>query len=154
MVPQKDLDVNRGWAIFGVDMQVLLLYRLVIPFEARRNRLDFKEFEQGVGFTWNPKPVNMTPWQEAVLHAAVGLAGEAGEIMEEIKKNIFMGRTEFMTPERMLKEAGDVEYYVTVLANLFGFTKEQVCTTNNKKLAARYPDGFVKGGGNRTGEGA
>jgi NTP pyrophosphatase (non-canonical NTP hydrolase) len=117
--------------------------------------VDFSQYQEGVFRTWRPTPVQVTPEQEAILHAALGLCGEAGEIVEHIKKRIFMGREEFMRPEDMKKELGDAAYYVTALAGLFGFTLEEICEANNRKLAARWPNGFVdKTGGNRTGEGA
>lgn len=116
--------------------------------------MKFEEFEASVLTTWRPDAIGLTPREEAILHAAIGLAGEAGEILEHVKKRIFMNRNDFMTIEAMEKEFGDVEYYITALETIFGLTKEQVCQTNNRKLAARYPGGFVKGGGIRTAEGA
>jgi NTP pyrophosphatase (non-canonical NTP hydrolase) len=117
--------------------------------------MDSGEFLDGVNRTWRPTVVNLTPWQEEVLHAAIGLVGEAGEIMEHIKKNIFQGRKEFMQPEDLKKEFGDVEYYLTKLEDLFGLAKDDVLEANNAKLKARWPNGWVDGtGGNRTGEGA
>jgi NTP pyrophosphatase (non-canonical NTP hydrolase) len=132
-------------------MQFFKLYSSVYPTEVL---VKFEDFEAGVLLTWRPDAIGLTPREEAILHAAIGLAGEAGEILEHVKKRIFMNRNDFMTTEAMEKEFGDVEYYITALETIFGLTKEQVCETNNRKLAARYPNGFVQGGGDRTGEGA
>lgn len=107
--------------------------------------MTFDEFEESVGRTWD----DSKPWTLQVLHALSGLAGETGEVAENIKKGIFHERYDLMTPDRMQVELGDVEYYATQLERLFGLKKEQVCQANAEKLAARYPDGFVEGGGVR-----
>jgi NTP pyrophosphatase (non-canonical NTP hydrolase) len=83
---------------------------------------------------------------DSVLNASLGLAGEMGELIELIKKEWFHGK--YIYPEDVLKEIGDVLFYLSWLANLKGFTLEQAATANIEKLMIRYPEGFVMGGGN------
>lgn len=71
----------------------------------------------------------------------------AGSICDVVKKNEYHGRPADKTA--MLKELGDVLWYVSALALDYGFTLEEVATANVEKLKARYPEGFVKGGGIR-----
>lgn len=75
-----------------------------------------------------------------VLNAALGLAGEAGEVADEIKKSSFQGHP--WDPVRIIEELGDVLWYVTLMADIFGVKLEKVMELNIEKLKKRYPDGF------------
>jgi NTP pyrophosphatase (non-canonical NTP hydrolase) len=95
--------------------------------------------------TWN------TIEPESRLNAALGLAGEVGETCELVKKARFHGKR--LDTDALLAELGDVLYYVAVLAYECGHTLDGVAAHNVAKLRARYPDGFVPGGGKRGREG-
>lgn len=71
---------------------------------------------------------------------AHGLAGEAGEVCDLLKKTHGHGKP--YDADKMLKELGDVIWYVAVLAHAHGFTLDQVAQANVDKLKARYPKGF------------
>ena len=77
---------------------------------------------------------------ERVLEAALGLAGEAGEVADLVKKRNFHGHE--VTPEKLAEELGDVLWYIAIMADAIGFTLEDVAAANVAKLEARYPDGF------------
>ncbi len=74
------------------------------------------------------------------LYGALGVAGEAGEVADLIKKQHFHGHDP--DPMAVAKELGDVLWYVSVLAGAYGFTLEEIAAINIEKLRARYPDGF------------
>lgn len=74
------------------------------------------------------------------LNAAMGLAGEAGETCEVVKKNFFHGHETDVAV--VIKEAGDVLWYLGFLAETYGFTLEEVATMNVEKLRTRFPEGF------------
>lgn len=82
-----------------------------------------------------------------VLGHAGKLAGEAGEICELIFKDAFH-RVPYKRDD-LKKELGDVLWYVSALAQDHGLTLDEIAAENNRKLAARYPNGFVPGGGIR-----
>jgi NTP pyrophosphatase (non-canonical NTP hydrolase) len=72
--------------------------------------------------------------------ACLGLAGESGEFVDIIKKVIGHGHD---VPDEVLqKELGDVLWYVAEICSAFGWSLEEVATTNINKLKKRYPDGF------------
>lgn len=71
---------------------------------------------------------------------ALGIAGEAGEVADYVKKVIFHGH--ILDRENLCKELGDTLWYVAVLANEAGLTLEEVAKVNIAKLRKRYPDGF------------
>jgi len=74
----------------------------------------------------------------------------AGRLSETVKKDYYHKR-ELTDVQRtaLLKELGDILWYVAALATDYGFTLEQVARTNVEKLQTRYPAGFVQGGGIR-----
>jgi NTP pyrophosphatase (non-canonical NTP hydrolase) len=70
----------------------------------------------------------------------MGLAGEAGETVDYLKKVLFHNK-EF-SKETLVGELGDVLWYVATLAGAVGLNLDDVATYNVLKLKARYPDGF------------
>lgn len=75
-----------------------------------------------------------------ILVRTLGLAGEAGEVADLIKKGI--GHGHGVDPAKVLKELGDVLWYVATLADAYGHSLESVAAANIEKLRARYPAGF------------
>lgn len=106
--------------------------------------MTFDEFEVGTQVTWRHDQPMVSG---ELVNAVFGLFGEGGEMVDAIKKELFHGVP--ADRDKLKKEFGDIEYYLTVLEKYFGFTKEDVCQTNQDKLRKRYPNGFVLGGGNR-----
>ena len=74
-----------------------------------------------------------------VLYAAMGMCGEAGEASELIKKYAYHGHT--IDSEHLARELGDVLWYVSYMAHLFGYPLGKIMAMNKEKLAKRYPDG-------------
>jgi len=71
---------------------------------------------------------------------ALGVAGEAGEVADLVKKHVGHGHP--LDPDKVKKELGDVLWYVAVLAERCGFSLEDVARANVEKLRKRYPKGF------------
>lgn len=74
-----------------------------------------------------------------VIYAAMGMCGEAGEVSELIKKYAYHGHT--IDTEHLARELGDVLWYVSYMAHLFGYSLGKIMAMNQEKLAKRYPDG-------------
>lgn len=74
-----------------------------------------------------------------VLYAAIGMCGEAGEVSELVKKYEYHGHA--IDTEHLARELGDVLWYVSYMANLFGYPLGKIMEMNQEKLAKRYPDG-------------
>ena len=74
-----------------------------------------------------------------VLYAAIGMCGEAGEVSELIKKYAYHEHT--IDTEHLARELGDVLWYVSYMAHLFGYPLGKIMAMNQEKLAKRYPDG-------------
>lgn len=74
-----------------------------------------------------------------VIYAAMGMCGEAGEASELIKKYAYHGHA--IDTEHLARELGDVLWYVSYMAHLFGYPLGKIMVMNQEKLAKRYPDG-------------
>lgn len=70
----------------------------------------------------------------------LGIAGEAGEVVDMVKKHLGHGHP--MDREKLVKELGDVMWYVAALAAVFEITLDEVGRANIEKLKKRYPEGF------------
>lgn len=73
-------------------------------------------------------------------NAALGIAGEAGEVADEVKKSTFQGHD--WNPSKIIEELGDVLWYVALMADLLNVSLDFVMEHNIEKLKRRYPDGF------------
>jgi NTP pyrophosphatase (non-canonical NTP hydrolase) len=71
---------------------------------------------------------------------ALGLAGETGEVVDLLKKNLFHAHV--VTAGKLTEELGDVLFYVAALATTCGLTLKDITRMNVTKLQLRYPDGF------------
>lgn len=89
---------------------------------ARRTRKNFdsvKDFQADVG---------------------LGLAGEAGEVADIIKKHLAGAKEVDLT--HLKEELGDVLWYIAEACDCFNFTLEDVAKFNIEKLKKRHPNGF------------
>lgn len=71
---------------------------------------------------------------------ALGVAGEAGEVADIVKKVVGHGHE--LDRDKLRKELGDVLWYVATLSRALELDLSDVAGANIEKLLARYPDGF------------
>ena len=87
------------------------------------------------------------PERTKVTYPALGLAGEAGEVADKVKKIYRDGRDDARFKGEIAKEIGDVLWYCAVLAEDLGFTLQQVAEMNIYKLQQRMALGTIVGDG-------
>lgn len=87
------------------------------------------------------------PKNQGLEYTALGLAGEAGEVAGKVSKIIRDGDKTLSAKVAILKEAGDVLWFVTALIVELGGTLEQVAVENLLKLASRKARGVIGGSG-------
>ena len=80
----------------------------------------------------------MTPLKMHLQHMAIGVSGEAGELVDAIKKGTIYNRE--LDIENIIEELGDLEFYMEGVRGALGLTREQTLEANIAKLSKRYPD--------------
>jgi NTP pyrophosphatase (non-canonical NTP hydrolase) len=82
----------------------------------------------------------LTPHQAHLLHMAVGVSGEAGELLDAIKKHCVYQKQ--INMDNVIEEAGDILFYLTGLLNDLNISLEDCIKANIDKLSKRYPNGY------------
>lgn len=77
-------------------------------------------------------------WNRVI--AAIGLAGEVGEVVDLIKK--IEGHKHPINHDKLIEELGDVLWYVAALASFYQINLDMAAVKNIEKLRKRYPEGF------------
>lgn len=84
------------------------------------------------------------PKEHAIIYPALGLAGEAGEVAEKVKKWIRDGK---LDRESIEKELGDVLWYIAAIAGDLDLDMDHVAEMNIQKLTDRAARGKIQGSG-------
>lgn len=80
--------------------------------------------------------IQMTGSEAHLIHMVLGIAGEAGELVDAIKKGAIYGKP-FDRPN-IIEELGDLEFYMEGLRQGMGITREETIVHNIRKLGERY----------------
>lgn len=80
------------------------------------------------------KPMDL---QDDLLHAALGLTGEAGEFADCIKKHWAYAQP--LDSQNAIEELGDLLWYVALACNAMNVGMDEVAARNIEKLRKRYP---------------
>lgn len=83
----------------------------------------------------------MTPAKADLMHMAVGVAGESGELLDAVKRHVFYNKP--LDRENVVEELGDLEFYMEGLRQRAGITREETLLKNIEKLDIRYARGFT-----------
>lgn len=105
--------------------------------------LTFDEYQK---FT---ESTRVYPSATKITYPALGLAGEAGECAEKVKK-MLRDDDGIMSDERresLIKEIGDVLWYCAALADDIGAELGEIAQVNVDKLTKRKEEGKIKGDG-------
>ena len=80
------------------------------------------------------------PLGDQLINAALGLAGEAGEISDLVKKEFFHGHD--CDAPKLKEELGDLLWYVALACYALNCEMGDLMEANIAKLKRRYPEGF------------
>ena len=75
-----------------------------------------------------------------LLHGSCGIATEAGELLDALKKHIFYGKE--IDTVNVVEEVGDLMWYCAIILDELGVEFEDVMEKNINKLKARYGEKF------------
>ncbi len=93
------------------------------------------------------KDTAIYPEEAKIVYTALGLAGEAGEVADKVKKIIRDGRDDTAFKNEIAREIGDVLWYCALLADDLGYTLQQIAEMNISKLKSRMASGNIQGSG-------
>jgi len=84
-----------------------------------------------------------------LIYVVLGLCGEVGEVAEKVKKNIrdYGGVFDEQRKGELVKEVGDVVWYISQIAAELGVSFEDVVRANIEKLESRKKRNALHGGG-------
>ena len=80
--------------------------------------------------------------KDVLINGVMGLCGESGEAIDLVKKHLAQGHA--LDREGLIKELGDVAWYLAETAYALDVDLETVLAGNIEKLRRRYPQGFER----------
>ena len=92
-----------------------------------------------INVSWNYAG-RIETWQDHVMNATLGLAGEAGEVADLTKKMFY--HTDKDRYDELVNELGDVCIYLAKVMELHGITLEECLEANKIKLQDRHKNMF------------
>lgn len=83
------------------------------------------------------------------MDKVLGLAGESGELLDKFKKILRdkQGKISEDDKQELVKELGDVLWYIALISKYLGVPLEEVARKNNQKLLSRLERGSLQGSG-------
>lgn len=82
----------------------------------------------------------LTPNEANIIHMTLGISGEAGELLDAIKKATMYRKP--LDMENVIEELGDLEFYLEAFRQALGIDRNTVIDLNMKKLSKRYGDKY------------
>ena len=97
------------------------------------------------GYIMGPKKSSKASW----VYPALGLAEEAGEVAGKFAKIVRddIGEIEEEKKQAIIKELGDVCWFVAEIAYVLDVSLEEIMQKNLDKLASRKQRGVIHGNG-------
>jgi NTP pyrophosphatase (non-canonical NTP hydrolase) len=99
-----------------------------------------KAFHDFVAYLENTEDLNLDPQTNRLVHAALGIGGESGEIVDIIKKAYVYHKP--IDKTALLEELSDILHYIVMMCNVYEWALDDVMEFNMAKLKKRYPDGY------------
>jgi NTP pyrophosphatase (non-canonical NTP hydrolase) len=81
------------------------------------------------------------PGKAHLMHMIVGIMGEAGELLDTVKKHCIYNKPLDVT--NIEEELGDLEFYTRGLRDALGIERDYTLRMNIAKLNTRYPEGYT-----------
>jgi NTP pyrophosphatase (non-canonical NTP hydrolase) len=78
----------------------------------------------------------ITPLDLDLIHMIMGISGEAGELLDAVKKATIYKKS--IDISNVVEELGDLEFYLEGLRQILNITREDVLAQNISKLRIRY----------------
>lgn len=88
----------------------------------------------------DPSAIQGSPRNLDLIHMAMGISGEAGELLDAIKKHVIYDKP--LDTGHIVEELGDLEFYMEGLRQSLKLSRDHIIAENIDKLGRRYPNGY------------
>lgn len=111
--------------------------------------MEFEEYEREALRVKLYHDTEITPLFSKITYLFMGLSGETGELGEKLKKVIRDKNCilEEYDKSLIIKELGDIYWYLTAIMNELGITQDEVLKVNLEKIQDRIQRGVLQGNG-------
>jgi NTP pyrophosphatase (non-canonical NTP hydrolase) len=82
----------------------------------------------------------LTPADCDAIHMLMGICGEAGELLDAVKKAAIYRKP--LDMKNVVEELGDIEFYLEGFRQTFGLNRDRVLVENMRKLSVRYSEEY------------
>lgn len=106
------------------------------PMKPTTDPKDYRTFVRALCKAGSVIAEELTPDDAHRLHMAVGASGEAGELLDAIKKACIYRKP--LDIANVREECGDILFYVTGLLDSINANLDEVISENMAKLSTRY----------------
>ena len=100
------------------------------------NKIDFTDMVKTLAKPGDVIASNMTADEAHAIHMGIGISGEAGELLDALKKHVIYKQP--TNRVNVVEELGDLEFYMEGLRQGLGITREETLEANIAKLGERY----------------
>lgn len=80
----------------------------------------------------------VTPARLELIHMVLGISGEAGELLDAVKKHVIYDKD--LDFENVMEELGDLEFFMEGIRQLLSISREDCLKHNKEKLSVRYKE--------------
>src|SRR2546430_2341324 len=115
-------------------------FRLTHPFSSMDDLTYMREANATASCDYEKILTRLSPAMIDMLHGAIGVGGEAGELLDAVKRFLFYGKD--LDRTNVIEEVGDVLWYLALILRSAGSSFEEAKELNIKKLKARYAGKF------------
>ncbi len=106
------------------------------------SQADYNEYKSMVDQLKAEEMLMHPSYTTDIIHAAIGISTEAGELLDPIKKLLFYGKP--LDHVNLDEEVGDLLWYIVLYCNARGITIFDLMETNYAKLRTRYGEKFTQ----------
>lgn len=100
------------------------------------NEIDYADMVKSLAKAGDKILETLTPERMHLLHMAIGISGEAGELIDAVKKSAIYNKP--IDRLNVIEELGDLEFYMEGLRQGLNINRDETLESNIKKLGTRY----------------
>jgi NTP pyrophosphatase (non-canonical NTP hydrolase) len=117
------------------------LYELQNFKQQKPTIMNLAQYKEESGRTFLNREVGIDPKTTDLLHCAIGIGTESGELLDQFKRHIYYGKP--LDIVNVKEEIGDKMWYIMNLCRLLDLSLEEIMQMNIDKLKTRYPEKFT-----------